>query len=348
MRKRGWRISVLSVSLTLLLGGCGPSGGDDRPAKALQESEAAKIFDHYVTERAAADEALDEARISTVESGGLLTESKAAYGIRRRQRSSGEVTRYVQPRFFIPAHDGIHPRFFVVLSKKADAADGKISTVHYFVQQGESDRWTASGEFFAVTDRREGVQSAPPPPAGATAVKVSPKQLAPIATDATGTAALSPTSESDRKVCRTFADYLSFTAPSGNVHSPNFVPGDFSSGLVADRNAFDNEFVSVTFRYRPSGDFPVLLLTSGAALVACSFRVTHSEVAKTQYGMSYAKGGGFDTLLGGGERVWQRAEFEESVTALVELPPSRKDPATILACNCYLPRPLSGAGVAVK
>ncbi|WMX43941.1 hypothetical protein RGF97_02395 [Streptomyces roseicoloratus] len=325
-----------------------PSG----QASVISRAEAERVFARYDRTNAAADGALDDTAIREVQTGVLLDESLAAYDIHRRARTSDRVTRFTQARFLIPAVDAArpYPRYFAVLSKRKGLEDDRSSQLFYFTQTEEKGPWKATAATWAVTEPPRSPspsESTPPPPTGNDkVVRLRPKVLPGIGEDASGAALLSPTEQADRAVCAAFADYLSFSPPQGRPVDDRFAPGGFTSDLVRHFNGWANKNLQRSLSYRTTGaDLPVFRLSDGGALVACTYRREFRSAGASPTGtVRFEKGSDTDVLLGGGGREWRSVLQVSSVTALVEVPAKKGAPATVLACDCYAPQPLSATG----
>ncbi|RPK34537.1 hypothetical protein [Streptomyces sp. ADI93-02] len=137
-----------------------------------------------------------------------------------------------------------------------------------------------------------------------TAVRVQPKVLPDIRRSPSGTAQLSDTSQADREVCDSYADYLSFTSPLGSPTDDRFAEGGFTSDLVRFYNDWADSGLGHTFSYRVTGaGLPVFRLSTGSSLVACTLVQEHRTTGAPPTGtVRYDKGSDTDLLLGGGCR----------------------------------------------
>nr|WSS73142.1 hypothetical protein OG491_34920 [Streptomyces sp. NBC_01175] len=179
-----------------------------------------------------------------------------------------------------------------------------------------------------------------------TAVRVQPKVLPDIRRSPSGTAQLSDTSQADREVCDSYADYLSFTSPLGSPTDDRFAEGGFTSDLVRFYNDWADSGLGHTFSYRVTGaGLPVFRLSTGSSLVACTLVQEHRTTGAPPTGtVRYDKGSDTDLLLGGGGRQWRSVDQTSSLTALIEVPTQKIRAATVLACDCYDPQLLSVTG----
>jgi hypothetical protein len=102
----------------------------------ITAAEAQRVFDRYDEVNAAADAALDATAIREAQTGVLLAESLAAYGIHRKAGTQDTVARYVRPTFLIPtvADAPAFPRYFAVLSERKGDETDRSSTILYFTQ----------------------------------------------------------------------------------------------------------------------------------------------------------------------------------------------------------------------
>ncbi|MEW2161692.1 hypothetical protein AB0912_01655 [Streptomyces sp. NPDC007084] len=317
-------------------------------------AEAGRVFGRYDRTNAAADAGLDSSAIREVQTGVLLKESLAAYDIHRRAKTKDQVSRLTRPRFLIPAADASHPypRYFAVLSKRKGDEDDRSSSLFYFTQTQAKGPWKATAATWAVTDpvaspSPSAATPTPSPTKDGTSINVQPKRLPEVSEGPSGTARLSATAAADRAVCHSFADYLSFAPPHGRPADDRFTEGGFTSGLVRYFNGWANRALERTMNYTTTGaDLPVFRLSTKSSLVACTYVREHRVSGAGAGGtVRFDKGSDTDVLLGGGGREWRSVREVGSMTALIEVPARKGAPATVLACDCYAPQPLSATGV---
>lgn len=269
MRRPTTRLGAASLVILLALSaGCTSaetSSPDDAapqppsaPAPVIATDEARRVFERYDRENAAADAALDDAAIRKVQMGVLLKESLAGYEIRRKAKTEDGVFHLTQPRFLIPATEASkpYPRSFGVLSKWKGREKDRSSQLLYFTQTEAGGPWKATAAGWAVTEPAKTSPTSAPTPSpaptknGKTVVRLQPKVLPDIRRGASGTAQLSNTAATDRTVCDSFADYLSFTPPLGRPTNDRFTEGGFTSDLVRFYNDWANERVERSFSYK--------------------------------------------------------------------------------------------------
>lgn len=289
-----------------------------------------------------------------METGTLLKQSRAGYRMHRLAGTKDTPVTYVRPAFLIPGLEKqtTYPRFFAVLSKSKGRESDRSSTLHYFVRNRAAGAWKATAATWAVTDPVD--KSASPGPTssrsaggGGSTVSVRPKVLPSIRTGSSGAASTSPAAARARTYCGGFADYLSFTAPHGKTDDARFAEGGFTSGVVKYYNGWAGEQLSRSFDYSVTGtELPVFALGSGSSLVACTFDVGfHTLGTSATSWVRYDPGSSADVLLGGGHARRHKVDEKLSMTALIEVPAKASAAATVLACDCYAPQPLSATGV---
>ncbi|MBT2369286.1 hypothetical protein J7E88_29230 [Streptomyces sp. ISL-10] len=322
----------------------------------IATDEARQVFERYDRATAAADAALDDAAIRKVQMGVLLKESLAGYEIHRKAKTEDGVFHLVQPRFLIPAVEAgeSYPRFFAVLSKWKGREKDRSSQLLYFMQTEAKGPWKAAAAGWVVTEPAKTPPSSAPAPSpaptnnGKTSVRLQPKVLPDLRRGASGTVQLSDTAQTDRTVCDSFADYLSFTPPLGRPTDDRFTEGGFTSDLVRFHNNWADARAERSFSYKVTGaDLPAFRLSTGSSLVACTFVREYREAGAPPHGtVRYDQGSDTDVLLGGGGKQWRRVDETSSVTALIEVPAGKSlPPATVLACDCYDPQALSATGI---
>ncbi|MFJ9646315.1 hypothetical protein [Streptomyces sp. NPDC101206] len=290
--------------------------------------------------------------IASVATDPLLSEYRARFGVPDHP-GVAPMPRY-RPEYLIPAERDQpgYPRWFVVISRdpyeqKAERAAGMT----YFAQGEPGGPWKAAVMTWA--DDRPGEQLA----AGEFedrayarfGFEVRDEEVAAASRDAAGAAVLAPTAGEDRQVCGHYADYLSFTAPSGEPQSEYFAPGELTSDVVRAYNHPDNEPAGVrrTFDLAVTGpEMPVLRLADGKSLVTCSFVRTDlwqgRTGAATSYTFWYGKNDPRDALLGGGRKHWRSTKVRLSMTVTFEVTPGGK--AEVVGCDCLKPALLSAEG----
>jgi hypothetical protein len=319
----------------------------------ITAAEAQQVFDRYDEVNAAADAALDATAIREVQTGVLLAESLAAYGIHRKAGTQDTVARYVRPKFLIPAvaDAPAFPRYFAVLSKRKGDETDRSSTVLYFTQTQAGGPWKATAGTWVVTEAARTptgpTPSAAPTPTGNN-IKVTPKVLPELRRTTSGAVALSASADADRAVCDDYADYLTFSPPNGKVTDPRFTNGSFSSDLVRHFNRLSNPLLRRSYRVRTTGEhLPVFRFANGGAFVACTFERRHRLAGSGSFGtVKFDEGTDTDVLLGGGGREWRSVEEISSFAALFEVPAGDASrPATVLTCDGYGPEILSATGV---
>ncbi|MDX3685818.1 MULTISPECIES: hypothetical protein [unclassified Streptomyces] len=324
------------------------------PQPVITTDDAKQVFARYDRENAAADAALDDVAASKIQTGVLLKESLAGYEIHRKAGTEDEAAHLARPRFLIPTEEAgaPYPRSFAVLSKWKGSEKDRSSSLLYFTQAEKGGAWKADAAGWAVTEPAKTSASASPTPSPApskkddTAVRVQPKVLPDIRRSPSGTAQLSDTSQADREVCDSYADYLSFTSPLGSPTDDRFAEGGFTSDLVRFYNDWADSGLGHTFSYRVTGaGLPVFRLSTGSSLVACTLVQEHRTTGAPPTGtVRYDKGSDTDLLLGGGGRQWRSVDQTSSLTALIEVPTQKTRAATVLACDCYDPQLLSVTG----
>ncbi|MFE4259882.1 hypothetical protein [Streptomyces sp. NPDC056883] len=324
----------------------------------LTEAQAKEVFEKYVQENAAADAKGDAEAIARVEGGRLLEESRASARLHQAAGTKDTSVRYVQPTFLIPpvVEGAPAPRGFAVLSKREGAETDRSSVLHYFTRAGDGGDAGDGKDWKAVV--ATWVVTVPPPadPSPSPTVspkdgviKVRPKVLPEPARGAGGSVELSPTATADTAVCGRYADYLSFTAPSGKPDTPYFEPGDFTGKMVDHFNGWNQEKLQRSFSYRPVGEeLPVFRLKDGGSLVTCTLEGTYRDRGRTvENWITFDAKSDSEALLGGGRRKWASVEEVWSVTAVVEVPQGG-GPATVLSTDAYDATKLSVKGVEWK
>lgn len=357
------RLSAASLAILLALSaGCTstetPSPDDAAPkspfapAPVVTTDEARRIFERYDRENAAADAALDDAAIRKAQTGVLLQESLAGYKIHRKARTKDPVVHFTKPRFLIPAVTAgkPYPRSFAVLSKWKGSEKDRSSPLLHFTQTEAGAPWKAGAAAWAVTEPAKKPPSSAPTPSpaptknGKSVIRLQPKVLPDIRRGTAGTAKLSDTAASDRTVCDSFADYLSFRPPLGRPADDRFTEGGFTSDLVRFYNDWANKGLGHSFSYKATGpDLPVFRLSTNSSLVTCTFLREHRTTGAPT--VQFDKGSDTDVLLGGGGKEWLSVDETSSMTALIEVPTGKTQAATVLACDCYDPQLLSATGV---
>jgi hypothetical protein len=333
--------------------GATPSPSPSAAAMVITAAEAKRVFDRYDEVNAAADAALDATAIREVQTGVLLAESLAAYGIHRKAGTQDTVARHVRPTFLIPtvANAPAFPRYFAVLSKRKGDETDRSSIILYFTQTQAGGPWKATAGTWVVTEAA-GTPTGPTPSAAPTptgnTIKVTPKVLPELRRTTAGAVELSASADADRAVCSSYADYLTFSPPNGKVTGPRFTSGSFSNDLVRYFNRLWNPQLKRSYSVRTTGEhLPVFRFADGGAFVACTFERRYRVAGVGASGtVQFDEGTDTDVLLGGGGREWRNVEEISSFAALFEVPAGNPSPpATVLTCDGYGPAILSATGV---
>ncbi|MFI1060543.1 hypothetical protein ACH4TC_01460 [Streptomyces spororaveus] len=319
-------------------------------APALSQSEAQKVFERYVQENAASDAKGDTEAIATVEGGRLLEESLASRRLHQAKGTKDTPVQYTKPVFLIPrpAKGATAPQGFAVLSKSDAQENNRTSVLHYFTRDKDSGDWKAVAASWVLTEPLP-EPSEPTPTSSREIVMLRPKVMPSLAQDSSGVVELSTTSTADTGVCGRYAEYLTFTVPTGKPDSPNFERGEFTSKLVEFFNGWEAKSLQRSLSFRPAGkELPVLRLKDGGSLVTCTLEGTYRDKGRTSADWIETNvGSDTEALLGGGTRKWASIEEVWSVTAVVEVPPGGS-PAAVLSANAYGATKLSVKGVEWK
>ncbi|MFZ3499522.1 hypothetical protein ACODT5_41030 [Streptomyces sp. 5.8] len=320
-------------------------------ARVIGKEQAEKVFNDYAFARAFAEQGADVARVSAVEAGPLLEQTKARF---ERQKAKGWATykgnTFERSVFVIPTEreQPGYPRTFAVISERDSGLEVRARAVHHFAQAEAGGRWMAVAESW--------VNGAPPTEKGAGVtprykalkIEVRDKEIAaPQAEPGAGGGVLSVTAAEDRKVCGRYAQYLSFTAPRGERESEHFVPGPLTSGVVDEMNTDADQAggrIRHVFGYEAVGvDLPVVKLVDGASLVTCTYvRTSHLKNKATTAWFTFKKNTPIDDMLGGGGRHWADVKSRYAVTVVFEVP--ARGPADVVASNSLDPQLLSAQG----
>ncbi|QDY76810.1 hypothetical protein [Streptomyces qinzhouensis] len=344
--------------------GAGASSAAPGPL-VLRAQEAREIFQDYADTKAAADAALDEASIRMVQTGPLLAESLARYEIARKAGTALPLAGYRKPTFLIPDGPGgqEYPRWFTSFSKREGRETDRASEVHYFVQERPGSPWRAAVGGSALT----GPEPAPPLPPSVQypefaaplpdprypqdAVRPGTPLLPELDRAADGAIRMSGTPAADREVCDTLAASLTTSvpgepAPAAVAADRRFESGPFTTGLRSYAVGLSGDGLLRDYTYRATdAGLPVFRLASGDSLVMCTLTRDHRVSAPGTDGtVAFTAGSDTDVLLNGG-RSFRRVDQRGSVHALVALPASKGEPATVLSSNGYDPQILSATGV---
>lgn len=308
-----------------------------------------------------ATSARDERSLAVVQTGSLLQEGLAGLELGRWPDDlvrNAEQGMY-RLEYLIPTERDQpgYPRSFALLFRMTEKAQkDRAAGLYYFVQAEPGAPWKAAARTWA-TDRP--APQLPPEEFedrgyDAFGFDVRDAPIAAAAREPAGAVTLSPTAATDRRVCAQYAEYLSFTAPTGEPASEHFVPGKLTSEVVNAYNAEDGRTVwkgdlRQRYAFEVTGpELPVLRLADGKALVTCSFvRTDHREgksgpTTSFKYGSEDTASRQTDQLLGGGHKWWLSTDVRYGVTATFEVP--AQGPADVVGCNCLNPPVLSAQG----
>jgi hypothetical protein len=293
------RAACLAVTAAALVAGCTsshsakpgftPAASAARPAAPAQFSQrdAAAVLAHYGEAKAAANATRDNQRLAEVEDGPLLAASTADYTIERLGKKPPKPFEQSDPVFFIPRQDG-HPRYFAVLARNSrwpSTSHGRDLT--YFRQEGANSPWKAT--FSSPINVRNGDAgqpivdpTQPPTPFPTPTETFAPGQTAPESLPAmpaldgeTARTLTGDTASNAAGTCAEFAAYRSRTTAGPKAPGDRFVPGDRTTGLTGREAETARKLGDITWTrdFRPTTDpsLPVLQLSNGKALVACTF-----------------------------------------------------------------------------
>nr|WSW49866.1 hypothetical protein OG296_43410 [Streptomyces sp. NBC_01001] len=313
----------------------------------IGREQAESVFNRYVSERTASLDRRDSTGLGAVETGPLLAESLARIEALKLRGIDAPEFSFGRAEVFLPAEreQQAYPRSFVVVSRApSDSVNvTRDAALHYFVQDVPGGDWKAVALSW-VNDKAATPGKSESKNQTLFGYDVRDKEIAAITRDA-GAVKLSPTAAADREACGRYAQYMTFTAPSGVPENENFFPGKLTSEMVKAYNVDHEELDLVRKRYAfevTGGELPVLRLADGKSLVTCSFVRTDQWAgndAKFRYGNT--KLGDVRARLG--ENVWwERATVKRSVTATFEVSPNA--PADVVGCNCLTAPLLSAEG----